>query len=444
MSKALIEDLADALQSIADGRLTCVLRISTDNGLRMAFFEEGDLVYFVSEDDRERLIDYLGAPERFGAFDTLAALHAPNRPLVAQMLDAGLCDADRLRPWLVAYARECFARAFDDRAGWIKVMPKVRADHPVPFRVSARVVALESVRGMSDLDLVREMIGPLTNVATPLSDHMERLIALPLDYQEGAVGSQLDAPLALKDLVAVSHLPEPEGLRALLALRCAGVLAPFEPPKELTDTGRLRMRQQARESAVAVDATAAAVALGMANPVEEAPAGRPLTMSEFAQAPTWSEPEPAPPPPSPEPEPPKRTKGESGQLRVLASVYVQMAEAEAQAGNFNGAMQYFETAHGQKPGELTVVLPFVKYLTSVDRAGMKEMAERLLRQACVMNPRSVEPRLELARVCRLTGRNAQALDVLAEAERIAPRDPRVREMLDGKRAGGLFARFRGQ
>jgi hypothetical protein len=287
---------------------------------------------------------------------------------------------------------------------------------------------------------------------------MDRLFTLPLNYQEGTVGSQLTSCMALKDLMAVSGLPEDQALRAILALRLAGVFAPFEAPHEQTDSGRLRIRKAALESGIAVDQAAAAAVLGASFADEADVGGAPLSMDEFESTAPWSAPAsdtppappsdprraPAPPPAPSEPHPAQR-RPESGQLRVLASVYVQMAEVEAAAGNFNGAVKYYETALGQKPNDLNVILPFANYLLSFDRAQTREAAERLLKRACASNPNAVEPRLALARLFRASGRQAQALDALAEAERVAPNNPDVRAMLDGKPrgGGGLFARLRG-
>lgn len=451
MSNSIVEALVDTLRAISVEKSTGLLRVSTDYGLRMAFFEDGDLVYFASEDARESAREFLAAPEHFGdeeSRERLDALSDVKKSLVAQVVESGLADADRLRPWLLAYARESFARAFDDREGSVKFVPKIKAEHPVSFRVPARVVVLESVRGMRDADAVREAVGPLTAVATPREDHMERLMSLPLDFKEGAVGSRLTSPMSIKDLVQVSDLPEADALRAILALRSADVLAPFEEPKELTDTGRLRRRKAALESGVAVDVAAAAALLGVTPGRQEEDAeAAPLVMADFDVTSNWNADAFAAPAEAPPAVPPARSKGDSGPLRVLASAYIQMAEVEAASGNYNGAVRYFETALEQKPGELTVILPFASYLLSFERPQTTETAERLLRQGCAMNPRAVEPRLELAKLYRAAGRHANAIEILSDAERIAPHDERVRAMLKTKArglGGALFGRLRGQ
>jgi tetratricopeptide (TPR) repeat protein len=456
MSTFLIDQLVDSLLDIGSQRSVCLMRIATAHGQRMAFFEDGELVYFASDDARESLAAFLTGGGRLSSPDereAIAQLDTPRGPLVAQILERGLCDADRLRPWLVEYACECFGRAFDDAQGTVKIMPNMRASHPAPFKLASAVLVLEAVRRMTDEEAVRRTLGPLDQMVVPADDHMDRLFALPLNYQEGVVGSQIMARVAIKELLTVSGLFEDEAIRAILALRLSGVIPPFEEAKELTDSGRLRIRKAALESGVAVDHGAAQVALGLARGLNDdgTIADAPLSMSEFQTTGSWRlpmEPEPPPPPSPPPPAPPPAPsagpkRAGSGQLRVIASVYVQMAESEAAAGNFNGAVGYFEQALREKPGDLAVVLPFAKYLLSLDKGPTRDAAERLLKQACIVNPSSIEPRLALARLYRAAGRNALALEALGDAERIDPDNNELRAMLDGKGRGGLFSKLRG-
>ena len=451
MPELLIDRLAEVLLEVGRLRETCMVRISTGRGLRAAFFEEGDLVYLASDDPSERLVDFLCEPGRLDdevSRAMLVTLERSNRSVVAQMLEAHVCTPEQLRPWLVEYAHMCFGRAFDDREGTVKVMPKARAQHPVPFKVSAAALALESVRRMTDEELLRETVGPLEWLVEPGADYMDRLMQVPVNYQEGVLGSQLTGRMRLSELVSLSGLPEDDALRAVLALRIAGVIPPPQEQRALTDSGRLRLREAAMATGVAVDTEAAAIALGLVRTEsidERLESDGALSMDEFEgraaprAAPSFAS--AAPPPPAGGP---PRRRGNTGQLRLLASAYVQMAEAEAQSGNFNGAVRYYETALGQKPGDLTVILPFARYLLSLKRPQATEAAERLLKQGCVANPTAVEPRVELVRVYRATGRHAQALEVLAEAERVDPRHPEVLALADGpSRGGGLLSRMRG-
>ncbi len=445
MPNFLIDHLAETLLDIGQQKATCLVRIATEHGQRMGFFEDGDLVWFASDDAREPLAAFLTADGRLddpASREKIAALDAPQRPIVAQIVESGIADAERLRPWLLEYTYQCVAHAFDDRQGSVKVMPKLRAQHPLSLRIPGDLLALEAVRRMRDAALVRETIGPLTWLAEPAADHMNRLMLLPLNYQEGIVGSQLMVRMALKELIAVSDLPEDDALRAILALRLTGIVPPFEEPKELTDTGRLRMRQAALEQGVAVDA-AAVLALGKALGMddEHSESAGAISMGEFEQG-AWGQ-SPNPAPAEPAVAQGNLRRAESGQLRVLASVYVQMAAAEAAAGNFNGAVQNYETALNEKPGELTVILPFAKYLMTFDKPAVRDATERLLKKGCAANPNATAPRVMLAQLYRLTGRPAQALEVLADAERIDPDDPDVQAELGGKARGGFFSKLRG-
>ncbi len=90
MPNFLIDSLTETLREIWVMGSTCLVRLSTESGLRMAFFENGALVYFASEDVREPLDAWLLQDERLGGADVRAALAAspsPQKPLVARILE---------------------------------------------------------------------------------------------------------------------------------------------------------------------------------------------------------------------------------------------------------------------------------------------------------------------------------------------------------------------
>jgi hypothetical protein len=453
MSDLLIDRLAEVLGEIGATRGTGLVRISTKRGLRAAFFEEGNLVYVASDDPSERLADFVTGEGRLDdpvSRALVASLDQPNRSIVAQLLEAHVCTPEQLQPWLAEYAHMCFGRAFDDGEGTVKVMPKAKAQHPITISIPAVVLALESVRRMENDSLVRESVGPLGWEVAPPDGHLDRLLQVPVNYQEGTIASQLTARMKLEELIRVTGLPEDAAVRAILALRVAGIIPRAEEPQELTDTGRLRRREEARAAAVEVDQEVAALlALGMSRATaddEQADRAGALSMDELSgAAPRVEAPAAQPSTPQYSGAQPARKAGESGKLRLLASAYVQMAEAEAAAGNYNRAVEYYETAVEQKPGDLTVLLPFAKYLLTFKKPQATAYAERLLKQACATNPTKVEPYVELVKLYRATGRPAQAVEVLAEAERIGPRHPQVQALLSDRPrgAGGLFSRLRG-
>src|SRR5690242_3724397 len=109
MGNMLLTPLAEAFEKVRKTEATGVLRIASEGGLRMAFFENGRLVYFASDAPTDSLAAFLSAAGRLdsrAARETLADLHQPRRPLVSLVVDWELCDESRLRPWLIEYAYE--------------------------------------------------------------------------------------------------------------------------------------------------------------------------------------------------------------------------------------------------------------------------------------------------------------------------------------------------
>lgn len=447
MTDLFVNQMAGLLADIGDREATGALRITVDGGMRMAFFENGALVYVASDLAEDALGPALTHPGRLDSSEaraTVAALEQQvtrKQPLVSLLLSNGVVEADRLRFWLVEHAYETFARVFDARSGMLKFAEAIRAEHPLPFGVPIPNLLLEAVRRMKDEWVVREAVGPLELTTEPAPDHAERIQDLPLSFYDGLVASQITHKMALAELLSITGLPEIEVLKALLALRLAGVLAPFEQPRGQTHTGRLRMRQAALATGVPLDSDAAAVALAMAvRP--ETPADGAITMDELAGA-TRYEPPHAPIAAVPEPGGLPRRRGNTAQLKLLSSAYKQMAEAELEAGNIAGSVQYYESALAQSPDNLELLMGLARVL--VEKANGPKAAEKLLERARGAHPREIAPRVELAKLLRATGRHTQAEEVLREARRIDPDDPVVAAMLQKKeeKGGGLFARFRG-
>src|SRR4051794_13400919 len=102
MGNLLLTSLAEAFEKVRRTEATGVLRVASEGGLRMAFFECGRLVYFASDAPTDSLATFLSAEGRLdprSARETLADLHQPRRPLVSLIVDWELCDEARLRPW---------------------------------------------------------------------------------------------------------------------------------------------------------------------------------------------------------------------------------------------------------------------------------------------------------------------------------------------------------
>jgi hypothetical protein len=457
MTDLFVLNLAETLLDIGHRKATGALRITVGGRFRIAFFERGDLVYFVSNLGEESLAASLTRPGRLdGPAACLKLAEAERlvthkRTLVSLMLELGVCDAAQLQVWLVQYAFECLARAFDAAEGTATMSEGIRADHPLPFSVPVATLVLEGVRRMSNERTIRQAVGPLDYTVEPATNHLARIESLPLAFYDGIVASQVTQRTSLEELVAIVNLPETEVLRAVLALRAVGVLDPFEPPHELTDTGRLRMRRAAHAAGVPVHLDAA-VALRMAAEPEPGAAALavtsgPITMGELdGTAPLPPVPAQATAPvPAHPPVGALRRRGNTAQLNLMASAYRQMAEAEAAGGNFAAAVQYYESALAQAPENLELLTGLAGLFA--DRPGAQGAAEKLLEKACEAHPNSSVPRLMLARIYRSSGRHAQAEGLLAEVER---RDPaaaaegraRRGEKSDHGHGRGFFSRLR--
>lgn len=453
MGGLTVTGLAESLLDIGNNEKTGALRIGADGRLRLAFFESGVLVYLVSDVPEENLVAsftragrFERAHERLELFQ-LEKQVTRKKTLVTLVLEGGLRDPEVVRSWLVEYAYEVFGRVFDARDVSMKFMTGIRADHPLPYGIPVGEVILEAVRGMRDEDVIHEALGPTAWIAQPVENPPVWVQSLPLSFYEGLVAARMSAPISIDELVAVSGIAEADALRAILGLRLVGAIAPFTEPKKLSDSGMLRMRESPIETGFAVDAETAVAALGLGAAVghEDAAGDGPITMGEFEiAAPAFVPPTLPRGSSAPLQYPPPRPRGDTSRLRLLASAYIQMGEAEAAAGNYAAAIQCFESALAQKPNDLAVMLAYAK--VHAKRPGGLTAAETMLEQACEAHPKSAAPRIALARLYNATGRIDDEEFILMEARRLEPANNEVRSMLDhlGKKSGGgagLLSRF---
>lgn len=459
MDSPLVVRLADTLTDIGNAARTGVLRLSAGGRLRMAFFETGRLVYVVSDVPSEALAPFFAragrlerAHERLELFD-LEKRVTRKTSLVALVLERNLRDEATVRAWLLEHAVEVFARVFDARDLSWKFTPGVKAEHPLPFSIPALELVLEAVRGMRDEETIHEVVGPPSLLTRPVDPPAARPPDLPLSFYEGLVAARVTEPVSIEELVATSGVPETDALRAILALRLSGAIAPFYEGKRMQDSGLLRLLATGEEEPITVDLVDEATAYAFE--VTDDDADGPVTMDELenAAAAAAAAPRPASAPlqlparprggSAPLQYPPPRARGDTSRLRLLASAYIQMGEAEAAAGNFAAAVQCFESALAQKPNDLPTMLAYAR--VHAKRPGGFSAAESLLEKACEAHPKAAAPRIQLARLYLAAGKEDDAEFALVEARRIEPVNAEIRslfEALGRKQQGpGLLSRL---
>jgi hypothetical protein len=430
--------LAAMMSEVGYARATGGMRVTAEDGQRLVFFEDGAIVYFVSDCRDDALGAFLARSERFATDEMRAPLSAleervsRSHPLVTLVLAEGLCTSEELRPLLVEHMVECMGRLFARHDTSPRFLAGVRANHPLSFVVPPGAVIVEATRHMDDVEAVRAAVGPLSHLASPAEDHFSRLASAPLGYAEGAIGALVTEEIALEDLIALCGLSEEQALRALLALRLVGVLDPFVEPKQITESGRLRRRLSALEEGRAVDMEAALIGTASASPDGEAAPAEVEARPARVEAPQpASRPNPAPLAPSAR----RSGQGESGKLRMLASAYVQMARAEADRGNVGGAVKYFREALAQRPDDHDTLLAFADVLRA--RPGGESAAEELLKRACAAHRTSVSARVAYVEVLRSIGNTERADEVMDEIARLDPGQARK-----ARGGAGLMSKMR--
>jgi predicted Zn-dependent protease len=111
-------------------------------------------------------------------------------------------------------------------------------------------------------------------------------------------------------------------------------------------------------------------------------------------------------------------------MSLYSNVLVEMAVAKIAEGDVNGAEALFRKALTQSPDDVDALVGYAKLLMT--RSAGHASAEKLLKRACELEPKSANPRVVLAELYHSMGRPAQARAEITEAERLEPSNAAVR------------------
>jgi curved DNA-binding protein CbpA len=213
--------LAELISEIAAKNLSGALRIARERVKAVVYFDSGELTYAAANLRAYRLAEYLRkrglAPTKAIAEakhehsdSALAAALLAGGVLTRDALDATLNEqvADVLRMLLLWTDGEWY---FDNRA---------RKSDDTRVAVPIRQLLIESVRRM-ELQFAKSRLQNRSEKISPVHAAPD---ALSLSPTEGFLLSRVEAPLAVRELTALSGMREPDALRTIYGLVVAGFL----------------------------------------------------------------------------------------------------------------------------------------------------------------------------------------------------------------------------
>jgi DnaJ-domain-containing protein 1 len=251
--------LAELIREISLAALSGALRLEHELARAVVYLEDGAVVYAVSNLRAYRLAECLRR-WRVVSEEQLAVAgeHTSDMNLVYALSAAGALSRQEIGELLARQASEVLRPALLWTGGSWNFDPRVRLTEEVKGTVLMDQILMEGARRLPPEYAASRFPdrGELLSPAPGVPEH------LPLQPAEAFVLSRLDAPLRVRELTAISGLPETETLRAIYTLALGGFLQRERWSRAFTDemvTKALAIKTQAQQAATAKGATAADV-----------------------------------------------------------------------------------------------------------------------------------------------------------------------------------------
>jgi curved DNA-binding protein CbpA len=213
--------LAELIHEIAVAGLSGSLRLARERVKLAVYFEEGRIVYATSNLRGHRLAECLRrwnipAMQKL----TSASEKMSDMELGIELVAKNSLSRDEFEELLARQAVEVLRPALLWTEGGWEFDPRVRLTVEVKARVEVRELLVESARRIP-----QEFIaGRFKNAEERLSPASLEANGLKLMPVEGFILSRIDGPIALSDLTTISGMPEEETMKALYALVIGGLI----------------------------------------------------------------------------------------------------------------------------------------------------------------------------------------------------------------------------
>jgi hypothetical protein len=224
--------LGELIREINVAALAGALRLEHELVRIVVYFEDGDVVYAVSNLRAYRLSECLRRWRVVSEAQLAAAgEHSSDMKLVYALSAAGALNRQAITDLLARQASEMLRPALLWTEGTWDFDPRVRLTEEMKGRVLMGQLLMESARRLppeyaaSRFPDGDEVLSPAPNVPEDSA----------LQPREGFVLSRLDASMRVSELTAISGLPEAETLHAVYALALGGFLQRERWPRAFTD-----------------------------------------------------------------------------------------------------------------------------------------------------------------------------------------------------------------
>jgi curved DNA-binding protein CbpA len=232
--------LAELIRETAAAGLSGAFRLTRERVKSVIYFDSGELIFAVSNIRRHRLVE-CARQWNFVSAEAMEKVDASGSDVQvgAALVAAGALTEESLSELFSRQATDVLRPLYLWTDGSWSFDPRVRLVEDVRAQVSVLDLAIESARRLPP----EFVIGRFCNSDETVTVEPQPPADVELQPIEGFVLSRIDhGGMSVKDLIAVSGLPEAESLRALYALSLGGFVTRNMWPTVFTEDKIARFR----------------------------------------------------------------------------------------------------------------------------------------------------------------------------------------------------------
>jgi hypothetical protein len=222
------DPLPEVFHSLHRSSENGVLQLTRELVSKHVYFGGGSIVFARSNQHSERLGEFLvrkGRITRSQLADASNKLRASGRRLGAVLVHMGVMSEADVRESVADQMRGMIRPVFSWNAGeyCFRQQPNVIGEE-IAVELQTIPTILEGTREVTDRETVARALGDLSRVVSYSKDPWVHSHQVSLTPQEGFVLSRVDGQSSMKDVLAVTPMPEEETLRCLYTLISGGFL----------------------------------------------------------------------------------------------------------------------------------------------------------------------------------------------------------------------------
>ena len=213
--------LAELVREISVSNLSGALRLTHERAQAAVYFENGEIVYAASNLRAFRLSECMRRWNALGVEQPVTVQGGTSdREFGEALIAAGAVSRNLLNELIERQVSELVFHALSWSDGLWDFDPRVRLAENTRVSVKTKELLMASARRLPDERLASRFI----NLDEKILPEMNAPEGINIQPTEAFVLTRVDTPLSVRELLAISGLPETETLRAVYTLALGGLL----------------------------------------------------------------------------------------------------------------------------------------------------------------------------------------------------------------------------